>query len=304
VKKGILYILLSGLCFLVVNFLVKILGTDNFIRENMGWQQYNAPQLILSRSIVSLAISAFIIKRRKIPFFGTNIKWLMVRGVTGVIALTIFFFTLVRLPLAIASVIQYLSPIFTVILAIFILKDKILKIQWVFILMAFIGVSLLTVFRTNDPLSSLGLNGFWLGMGMISAFFSSLAYIAIVKLKPTDQPITIVLYFPMLAVPVMSVWCYFDSVMPQGWEWSLLLLIGIFTQMAQILMTKSLHFGQTSVIVPFQYFGAIYAFLIGFFVFDERLNLILYLGLAIIILSVIGNTLYRYYSEKAQLKLK
>ncbi|MBU2019444.1 MAG: DMT family transporter, partial [Bacteroidetes bacterium] len=267
-------------------------------------QKYNAPQLVLSRSIVSFAISAFIIKRRKLPFFGVNKKWLLVRGIAGVIALTIFFFTLVRLPLAIAAVIQYLSPIFTVILAIFILKDKIHKMQWVFILMAFIGVTLLTFYRMDEDLNEIGLNGFWLGMGMISAFFSSLAYIAIVKLKPTDEPITIVLYFPMLAFPIMGVWCYFDSVMPEGVEWILLLLVGIFTQMAQILMTKSLHFGQTSIIVPFQYFGAIYAFLIGFFVFDERLNLILYFGLAIIILSVVGNTLYRHYSEKAQLKLK
>ena len=138
-------------------------------------------------------------------------------------------------------------------------------------------------------------------MGVLSALFSAIAYVAIVKLKPTDQPITIVLYFPMLAIPIMSVWCYFDSVFPKNEEWLILLLIGVFTQMAQILMTKSLHTSETSVIVPFQYFGAIYAFLIGFVIFDERLSNILYLGLALIIFSVIANTLYRYYRESKKL---
>lgn len=283
---------------MAVNFLVKILGTDNDIRIEMGWQKYNAPQLVLFRSLVSFAISAFIIYRKRIPFFGQNKKMLLVRGISGVIALTIFFFTIVKLPLAIASILQYLSPIFTVLLAIIVLKEKIVKFQWLFILFAFLGIGLLTFFRDADPIQAISLDLFWIGMGIVSAFFSATAYIGIIKLKTTDEPITIVMYFPMLAIPVMSIWCYFDSIMPLGWEWVILLLIGIFTQMAQILLTKSLHMGQTSVIVSFQYFGAIYSLLIGFFVFDERLNLILYLGLIIIVVSVIGNTLYSGYSKK------
>ena len=216
---------------MAVNFLVKILGTDNDIRIEMGWQKYNAPQLVLFRSLVSFAISAFIIYRKRIPFFGQNKKMLLVRGISGVIALTIFFFTIVKLPLAIASILQYLSPIFTVLLAIIVLKEKIVKFQWLFILFAFLGIGLLTFFRDADPIQAISLDLFWIGMGIVSAFFSATAYIGIIKLKTTDEPITIVMYFPMLAIPVMSIWCYFDSIMPLGWEWVILLLIGIFTQM-------------------------------------------------------------------------
>lgn len=292
-KKGIAYILLSGLSFMLVNLLVKILGTENDIGMDLGLQRYGAHELVLFRSLVSFSICAFYIKRKGLPFFGVNKKWLLVRGFSGVFALTIFFFTLQKLPIAIASIVQYLSPIFTVILAIFLLKEKIHKVQWLFILAAFGGVltiGLNNLFYAHEIEISIP----WIVAGTFSAFFSGLAYVAIVKLKKTDTPLNIVMYFPMLAIPIMVVWCIFDFVLPEGIEWFILLFIGLFTQFAQILMTKALHTDNTAVIVPFQYLGAIYAFLIGFYVFDEELSLVLYLALLVIVASVIGNTIFKY----------
>jgi drug/metabolite transporter (DMT)-like permease len=293
IPLGIRYILLSGLSFFIVNFFVKILGGNSGAFENLGFQSYGAHELVFFRSLVSFSISAYVIKKRGIPFFGINKKWLLIRGISGVIALTIFFFTLQKLPLAVAAVVQYLSPIFTVLLAILVLKEKIMKTQWLFITTAFAGVLLIGV---NNFIfgKELALDTTWLLLGVISAFFSGVAYVAIVKLKPTDSPISIVMYFPMLALPIMGVWCLFDFVFPQGWEWLILLLIGVFTQMAQILMTKALHVSDTSRIVPFQYLGAIYAILVGWLAFDERLNSILIIGIALIFVSVIANALLRY----------
>lgn len=282
---------------MLVNILVKILGTDNWIRESFDLQKYHAPQLVLSRSIVSFVISAYLVKKKKLPFFGVNKKWLLVRGFAGVIALSLFFFTLNNLPLAFASILQYLSPIFTVVFAVLLLKERVFKLQWFFIFMAFMGI---VVLGYSNLAGHLNFDLTWFALGLVSAFFSSVAYLAIVKLKPTDQPITIVLYFPMIATPIMFVWCLFDYVWPSGWEWFMLLCIGIFTQIAQILMTKALHESDTSLVVPFQYLGAIYAFLIGWFMFDEELSFILDLALALIVLSIVGNALVRHFSLKKE----
>jgi|TARA_R110000737_G_scaffold164641_2_gene192307 drug/metabolite transporter (DMT)-like permease len=290
---GIRYILLSGLSFIFVNFLVKLLSGNSEASEYFHFESYGAHELVFFRSLVSFAISAFVIKKKKIPFFGNNKPWLFVRGIAGVIALTIFFFTLQNLPLAVASILQYLSPIFTVILAALILKEKIFKLQWILILLAFCGV-ILIAFENFLPESGVQINPLWMILGIVSAFFSAIAYVAIVKLKNTDKPITIVLYFPMLALPFTGIWCLFDFVTPVAWEWLVLLLIGVFTQIAQILMTKALHTADTAKIVPFQYLGAIYAILIGWFVFDERLNGIPIIGMFIIIICVILNTLYQH----------
>jgi drug/metabolite transporter (DMT)-like permease len=292
-NKGILYIILSSLAFVIVNFFVKLLGGGPDQLLFQGLQKYPAHELVLARSIVSFSISLYIIKRKGYPVFGYNKKWLIVRGVAGMVALTIFFYTLHHLPLAIASTIQYLSPIFTVLLALIILKERIIKMQWLFIILSFIGVALISFNNFFLKNSILKIDYTWLLLGILSAAFSGLAYTAIVKLKGRETPINIVLYFPMIAIPVMTFWCFFDFVMPRGIEWLILLIIGIFTQIAQILMTRALHEEKSSIVTPFQYLGAIYAALIGYFIYDEKVSLIVYLGILLILLGVISNTLIR-----------
>lgn len=297
-NRGILLIILSGLSFLIVNFFVKLLGSDTVLWDGSKLQTYPAHELVLARSIVSFAISAYVIQHRKIPFFGHNKKWLIIRGLSGTIALTIFFYTLHFLPLAVASTVQYLSPIFTVLQAIFLVGERVLKAQWMFILISFTGVLLMAASRFIETDDSVVISPLWLGLGVLSAGFSGIAYNAIVRLKPTDEAITIVLYFPMIAGPIMALFCFFDFTMPKGIEWLILLAIGVFTQIAQILLTKALHAESTSIIMPFQYLGAIYALILGYLVFDERLSFLVLIGIATILLGVIGNVLLRRRKQK------
>ncbi len=292
-NKGIFLIILSGISFMIVNFLVKLLGTETILPNGVTLQKYPAHELVLARSIVSFSISAYIIRKRKIPFFGYNHSWLLVRGISGTLALTIFFYTLHHLPLAVASTVQYLSPIFTVLLATFLIGERVLKTQWIFILISFSGLLLIAFSKFIYTDESMIISPLWLGLGVISAGFSGLAYNAIVRLKPTDEPITIVLYFPMIATPIMAFICLFEFTFPQGIEWLMLVAIGIFTQIAQILLTRALHSESTSVIMPFQYLGAIYAIVIGYFAFDENLSLLVTIGISTILIGVLGNVILR-----------
>jgi drug/metabolite transporter (DMT)-like permease len=297
-KKGILFIVLSGLSFLVVNFLVKLfgMGTEQHLFPNL--QKIPAHELVLARSIISFSISSIIIKQKKLPFFGVNVKWLLIRGFAGMIALTMFFETIHHLPIAVASTVQYLAPIFTMIFTMLFLGERILKMQWLFVLVAFIGVTLIGLNALILKTNPVELDFFWLTLGLISAAFSGIAYTAIVKLKATDAPINIVSYFPMLSIPIMTVWCFFDFVMPRGIEWLLLLIIGIFTQIAQMLLTKALHQDSASLITPFQYLGSIYAMLMGYFIFDERLNFLIIIGVGLTLMGVVANTLIKALQRK------
>jgi drug/metabolite transporter (DMT)-like permease len=292
-NKGILYIIVSGLSFLVVNFFVKILGAGPEQALFPGLQKYPGHELVLFRSIISFAISLYIIKRRKLSVLGNNRKWLLIRGFSGMIALTIFFYTIHHLPLAIASTVQYLAPIFTVIFAMLILKERVAKLQWLFIVIAFIGVALIGLNNLFSADKYVGIDYTWFGLGIISSAFSGIAYTAIIRLKATDSPINIVLYFPMLSIPIMSFWCLFEFTFPTGIEWLFLLLLGIFTQIAQVLLTKALHEESAAIITPFQYLGAVYAAVLGYFIFDERLSWIVYAGIALILTGIIANALLK-----------
>lgn len=287
--KGIFYILISGLFFLVMNILVKLLtgSTNNLLGSHL--QNYPVHELVLARSIISFFISFCIIKYKKLPVFGVNKRWLLSRGISGMIALTLFFYTIRQLPLAIASTLQYLGPIFTILITLLFFKEKVKPVQWLFIILAFSGVIIMSserIFETTSTSFSIS----WIFFGILSALFSGMAYSSIVKLRETDEPINIVIYFPMVSIPVMAIWCTYECILPRGIEWVLLLLIGIVTQIAQVAMTKALLYGQTAVIAPFQYLGAIYASICGYLIFSENLSPIVYLGIIIILLGVLLNT--------------
>ncbi len=58
-------------------------------------------------------------------------------------------------------------------------------------------------------------------------------------------------------------------------------------------MTKALHEGTASTIIPFQYLGAIYAFVVGFFLFEEKLSNMIVIGIVLVISGVVINAILR-----------
>ncbi|HLV40891.1 MAG TPA: DMT family transporter [Brumimicrobium sp.] len=302
-NKGILYMILSGLCYIIVNVLVKILGQGPDQTIITGLQKYPIPEIILFRSIITFVICFAVIKSKGIPLFGNNKKWLIIRGITGTTALTLYFYTLNNLPIAIAATIQYLSPVFTVLLAIFILKERVKLIQAVFFLVAFIGIVFISFSKYLSQDASISkVNPWWIIVGICSAAFAGIAYNAIAKCRYTDAPVTVVFYFPLIAIPIMAFLTIFDYVIPQGKEWGIILVIGVFTHIAQIFATKSLHSANTATVTPFKYLGSIYAFVLGLFLFDEVISLYAIVGMLLIIVGVLGNTYFRAKAGRKALK--
>ena len=97
-------------------------------------------------------------------------------------------------------------------------------------------------------------------IGICSAMFSGMAYTCIRQLKDTEHPVVVVLYFLLVSIPIMSVLSYLNWVTPQGHsDWLYLLLMGLFTQIAQILMTKGIQSGVANKMISLKYVGTIYA---------------------------------------------
>ena len=206
-----------------------------------------------------------------------------------------FFFTLDNLPIAVATTVQYLSPIFTVLIATVLLSEKVRKIQWIFMLVAFVGIAMLGASKLfSHDVSVTNIDPLWVLLGVLSALLSGIAYNAIVKCQNTDHPITVVMYFPLIATPIMLLYVVFiEFVLPVGIEWLLVLIIGVFTQIAQIFMTKAFHSENTATVTPFKYFGSIYAFFIGLFLFGEVISFYGIVAIILILVGVLGNAIFK-----------
>ena len=279
-NKAIGFILISVVCFAIVNVFVK----------HLILQGLPAHELVLFRSLVSITFCLYIIKKRKIPFFGVNKKWLVARGLFGTTALLMFFLTLKDLPLAVATTIQYLSPIFTIIFAIYLNSQKIRPIQYLFFFISFLGIFIIKIddfFYSESTIS-------WppLLLGLVSAVLSGMAYNSIIKCKSTDAPITIVMYFPLMAIPIMSIWSFLNFVIPEGIQWVYILLLGCFTQLAQVSMTKALTSEKASVVTPYKYTGSVFAVSFGMIFFDEFLSWTVFLGIIVVLTGILVNTFF------------
>ncbi len=278
-RKAIIYMLISVLGFALMNLTVKYLN------------RLPATELVLFRSIISLILSFYFLARRKVSPWGVQKKYLIARGVFGVAALSMFFYTLQELPLGSAITIQYLSPIFTALFGIFILKEKVRWWQWLFFAVSFAGIAVIKGFDTSiSPLL------FFMGLG--SSICAGLAYNFIRKVKNTDHPLVVVLYFPLIATPVMAVISIFNWVQPIGWEWLLLLVMGILTQIAQINMTKALQLVEVNEITGLKYLGVIFALGFDYFLFDHRYSNLVLLGMFMVVGGVVLNLLFKAYLKR------
>jgi len=263
----------STLFFAIMNACVKLL------------EHIPAHEIIFFRCFISLVASYIQLQAIGVSPWGNNKVALILRGIFGMTSLTAFFITLQRMPLASAVTIQYLSPIFTIIFAGFILNEKARPVQYLFFLLAFAGVVLVRGFDNRIATGDLLL-------GLTSAVFSGLAYNMIRKSRNTEHPLVVVFYFPLVALPLISVWSFTHWVNPAGWDWLLLLIVGVSTQAAQVLMTRAFQLEKASSISGWQYFGLVYSLAIGYFLFDEAYPLASLAGMLLIVAGVLMNYFY------------
>jgi drug/metabolite transporter (DMT)-like permease len=243
-------------------------------------------ELVFFRSLVVCAVSFYFIKKLHLPVAGNNRKWLLIRGISGLTALLLFFMTLKKLPLASATSLQYLSPIFTVIFAVWLNHQKVRSIQWVYFLIAFVGVLLIKGFDDRVDVS-------YVLLGVLSSIVSGFAYNSIIRLRNSDHPYTIVIHLTFVSIPVTAIWSFFDFLMPVGWDWFWLLFMGLCTQIAQYYATKALISGKADQVTPWNYIGAVFSLVIGYLVFDESISWLSVAGIALIVFALVLNSRLR-----------
>lgn len=273
-SQGVQFMLIATLFYLFMNLGVKSLPDIPPI------------EMVFFRSLITLIITYFGVRRLGLNPFGTHKGLLIARGIAGFIGLLLFFITLQKIPLASAVTIQYTSPIFTAIFGALIFGQVILRWSWLFYAIAFIGVIVIKGFDQNIPTDMLI-------CGLGSAFTSGIAYNIIARLKGKEHPMVVVFYFPLVTIPLTIPFLYQSWVNPVGWDWGLLILIGLFTQIAQYFMTKAFQSDDFVNVTLVKYLGVVYSILAGIFIFSEIPELPTYIGIGLVLAGVIGNLIYK-----------
>jgi drug/metabolite transporter (DMT)-like permease len=270
-SPGVIHILLATLFFAVMNAGVKLVP------------RIPVHEIVLFRALVTLVIGYLALRFKGVSPWGNHKPLLLLRGLVGTCALVMYFYTLHQMPLATAVTVQYLSPIFTVLVSAVLLKEPPRPIQLPFFAIATLGVALVKGFDAAVPLSALM-------VGVASAFCSGIAYNVIRKLKDHDHPLVVVFYFPMVTVPIVGPYTLTHWVWPGPFELGVLVSIGLVTTVAQIFLTRAFQADRAANVSLFNYLGLVYALLIGVAFFGEIPTLLGLVGLALIVVGVVLGT--------------
>lgn len=277
VALGIRYMAAAALFFSIMSLLVKVAG-----------QRLPVQEVVLARSSVGLAICVYSLRRRGISLWGERRWLLLARGLLGYAGLSCFFYALVHLPLAEATVIQYTNPVFTAVLAAIFLAELIRPRDLLLVLVSLGGVVLMTrpavLFGGLDA----GLDPVAVIVALAGAVFSAGAYVTVRRLSRTEDPVVIVFYFALVAtagsIPLTAV----NPVLPTGWEWVALAGIGVVTQAAQVFLTKGLREEQAGRAMAVGYMQIVFAAVWGLIFFAEFPDFWGGAGALVIVLATAG----------------
>jgi drug/metabolite transporter (DMT)-like permease len=242
-------------------------------------------QIVFFRSLGSLFFTFGFLLKNKIPIIGKNNKLLIFRAVVGAASMMLFFMSVKYLSIGTAVSLRYVAPIFASIFAVFLLKEKIKWIQWLFFLISLLGVFVLKGF--DDQLNTIGLI-----LVMLASVLSGLVYVIISKIGKSEHPIVIVNYFMVFATLLGGVLSINNWVTPVGSEWLFLMLLGVFGYFGQVYMTKAFQTASTNIVAPIKYFEVIYTATFGVFIFGEIYTFWSLFGISLIIGGLILNIWY------------
>jgi len=194
---------------------------------------------------------------------GVNRKDLMIRSFLGFGGLMTYVYALNHIELGLAAALNQSSPIFVAVFAFLFLRER---TGWIIAMLAVVGFCGAALVVSPD-LSSINVHA---TVGLLSAVLSGLAYVWVRKLRMTDRPETIVLFFSgtvsVLSLPVA---------IHQGWVWPSLpqfaglLGLGAFSLSGQLCLSWSYRLGRASVVSPYLYFSVLISLIVGWAVWSE-----------------------------------
>lgn len=277
------YMLVSALGFALMATCVKTAHTV-----------YSIPvlEIVAARSIVSAIISYMDVKRKKLSIWGNNIPLLIARGAVGTFALICVYYAVTSLPLAEATVLQYLHPVFTALLALLFLKEKIYRSTITCIALSLTGLLIMIQpnFMTNSNVHYSWLS---IGTGILGALGSATAYIIVKKLTKTDDSSVIIFYFPVICIPISIILLGKNFIIPGLAATGILISVGIFTQIGQIGLTKALHSADANKATAYSYVQVIFSVIIGWIYFGETPVITTITGGALIMAGALVNVLWK-----------
>ncbi|MBS3997028.1 MAG: DMT family transporter [Hydrogenophaga sp.] len=280
------WMLLASLLFATMGVCIKFAA-----------EHFNSFEIVAYRGVVGVVFLLGMTRVRGVSLRTTVPMMHVWRAVVGTLSLTAWFYAIAILPLATAMTLNYMSSVW---IATFLLGGALLMqgrnapirqqgTLFLAVLAGFGGVALM-LRPTLNPDQMVGAM-----VGLFSGIFAALAYLQVAALSRAGEPESrTVFYFSIGAVLAGALGMLFVGASPWHWPAALWLLpIGLLAVFGQLCMTRAYSSGATMVVASLQYSGIVFAGIYGLVIFGDRIPLLGWLGMGLIIASGVLATLLR-----------
>jgi len=267
---GILFIIISGMLFPVMNGMAKILGAD-----------YNSIQISWARAFGHIIFMLMFF----MPRFGLGVLRTkrpgvqLFRSAMLFTSNTAFFFAITFIPIGKAASISMMAPLVVALLAWPLLGERTTLGRVIALGIGFCGV--LIVIRPGTAVFH------WASLFvMLSATTYAIYQIYTRKIANIDSPETSALYSLTVGAFGMLFVMPFVCITPHAWLDILLFCsLGVLGGLGHYCVARALNYAPANLVSPFQYFQLLGSVLVGYVLFHEMPDLMTWLGAAIIVVS-------------------
>jgi len=269
-QLGFLYMFMSVCAFSIMDLIVK-------------WSDsYPLGQVIFFRGFFGVLLYFLIMPKDRIKnFYYTKRPGLhFLRCFFGLIALLAIFTALRNLPLATVVSISFAAPIFTTILSIFLLNEKVGLFRWLAVIVGFVGIIIIT-----EP-GFTSLNIYFIYPVI---FCLGMSYVAItIRQLSTSEPVWLISLYFSLTITLASFFTIpYGWIMPDIKDLMLLMSIGILGGAANLWLSQSYKFSEVSLVTPLKYLALVFAIIFGYFIWHEVPSIKTLIGAFLVITSSI-----------------
>ena len=257
---------------------------------------FNTSELVFYRGLVSVVFMLLVLRTRGTPL-RTSVPMMHAwRSVIGVLSLGAWFYAIAHLPLATAMTLNYMSGVWV---AAFIVGGAVLYGQaqrqgplMATVLAGFVGVVMMLRPTLDQNQLYAGLIGLLSGMG------AALAYMQVTALGKVGEPEgRTVFYFSVGSALAGGAGIVFTGLTPWSavsWQAAAWLVpIGILASLGQWCMTRAYSRGSTLLVANLQYSGIVFAAIYSLLLFGDRIALLGWAGMGLIVASGLAATVLR-----------
>jgi drug/metabolite transporter (DMT)-like permease len=271
--RGIIFLLLSELCFTISTIFSKLLTNTSNV---------SALEVTFSRFLLGFLVISAAVYKNSTSLLAYKLSLLIWRGVLNTVAVILFFLASQYTTITNTHMLNMTYPFFIFLFSpLFFKTEKISLYLYLILITALIGIWLVI----NPHWTSINKGDVF---GLLSGIISAFAIITLNMARKNDSTIVILFYLMAIGTVLNGLAMLPVFVWPQRGEWLLLLASASVGVLGQIFITYGYKYITARAGGLISTSRILYAVILGVLVFSEELTLRIATGGVLIMLSIIA----------------